>query len=303
MSRRFHTLDVFADKALEGNPLAVVLDSEGLDGKRMQAIAGEFNLSETVFVMPPANPAHSAKIRIFTPSNELPFAGHPTVGTAILLATLKSNGKGSADDAIVVLEEAVGPVRCGVKLKPGKAPFAEFDAPRVAEPAGDPAPLDRLAAALCLAPNEIGFENHKPTRFTAGVPYTFVPVRDLKAMARADVARQYWQEAFGHDAHAAAFLYCRETVQANSDFHGRMFAPQVIAKEDPATGSAVAAFTGVALKFDAPPDGLNKWIIEQGFEMGRPSIIYLEAETKGGKLRTTRIGGHAVLLQSGTIDL
>ncbi|MGE3626114.1 MAG: PhzF family phenazine biosynthesis protein [Hyphomicrobiales bacterium] len=302
MQRRYHVLDVFTGTVLEGNPLAVVLDTEGLDTARMQAIAAEFNLSETVFVMPPENPAHTARIRIFTPANELPFAGHPTVGTAVLLAMQRNNGGSGAEDAIVVLEENVGPVRCGVRLKPGRAPFAEFDAPRLPEAAGEPAPVDRLAAALCLAPNEIGFENHKPTRFTAGAPYTFVPVRNLSVMARADVARQYWQEAFGQDAHAAAYLYCRETASSSAAFHARMFAPLVIAREDPATGSAVAAFAGVAARFDTPPDGLNTWLIEQGFEMGRPSLITLEADTKGGKLKAIRIGGHAVPVMSGNLD-
>lgn len=302
MTRRYHILDVFADTALEGNPLAVVLDSEGLDDGRMQAIAAEFNLSETVFVMPPENPAHTARVRIFTPKNELPFAGHPTVGTAVLLAVQKFNGANTAEEAIIVLEEKVGPIRCGVRLKPGTAPFAEFDAPGLAAPAGDPAPVDRLAAALSLAPNEIGFENHKPSRFSAGVPYTFVPVRDLDVIARAMIARQYWEEAFALDSHAAAYLYCRETVQGSSSFHARMFAPLVIAGEDPATGSAAAAFPGVVAAFDRPPDGMNRWIIEQGFEMKRPSLIHLEAETAAGKVRTTRIGGHAVLVMSGSLE-
>src|SRR5918998_25721 len=129
MQRRYVVLDVFTERALAGNALAVVLDAEGLDGAAMQAIAREFNLSETVFVLPPERPAHSARVRIFTPATELPFAGHPTVGTAICLA-IERFGKNGGQDAVLVLEEGVGPVRCGVKLS-GDSRFAQFDCPKL----------------------------------------------------------------------------------------------------------------------------------------------------------------------------
>lgn len=120
MGRRYFILDVFTNQALAGNPLAVVLDGEGLSDTRMQAIAREFNLSETVFVLPPESPTHSAKLRIFTPAKELPFAGHPTVGTAILLARERFGEIEEDQNAMVVLEEAIGKVRCGVVLKPAQ---------------------------------------------------------------------------------------------------------------------------------------------------------------------------------------
>ncbi len=302
MGRVYHTLDVFTGTPYTGNPLAVVSDAEGLDTAQMQAIAREFNLSETVFVLPAGNPAHTAKVRIFTPSAELPFAGHPTIGAAVLLATLRYENSERPDDAIIVLEEGIGPVRVGVRFGSGEATFAEFDVGKLPEEVGRAAPTDRLAAALGLAPNEIGFENHKPMRFTAGIPFTFVPVRNLAAMGRAVVRNQHWNEAFGSDGHAAAYLYCRETKHKKAAFHARMFAPEMLAGEDPATGSAAAAFPAVIQRFDAPPDGVHTAHLEQGYEMGRPSDVHVEFEVASGKLRAIRVGGHAVQVMRGELD-
>lgn len=302
MTRKFHTFDVFTDTRFAGNPLAIVPDGEGLDTQQMQAIAREFNLSETVFILPPENEAHSARVRIFTPGRELPFAGHPTVGTAILLALHKTGGSDREEDAIIVLEEGVGPVRVGVRLKPGKAPFAEFDVPVLPEDVGEAAPNDRLAAALGLAPNEIGFENHAATQFSSGVSFTFVPVRDLDAIGRAAPQIQHWREAFGGHDHPNAFVYCRQTIHNDAAFHARMFAPTMGIPEDPATGAAAAAFAGVVFRFDAPHDGVHLGIIEQGYEMGRASNIFQELEVEAGKLTKVRIGGHAVHVMEGELE-
>ena len=302
MTRIFHTFDVFTDTRLTGNPLAVLPDAAGLEGEDMQRIAREFNLSETVFVFPPENDAHSARVRIFTPGRELPFAGHPTVGTAILLAMEKMGGNPEREeDAIIVLEEGVGPVRVGVRLRPGDAPYAQFDVPVLPEEAGQAAPNDRLAAALGLAPGDIGFEDHVATGFSSGVPFSFVPVRDLDVIGRAAPQLQHWREAFGNNDHPNVFVYCRQSVHSESKFHARMFAPTMGIPEDPATGAAAAAFAGAVHKFDALPEGLYKGIIEQGFEMGRPSKIFQELEIDGGKLVKVRIGGHAVPMMKGTL--
>ena len=150
MALSYHTLDVFTDRRFGGNPLAVVHDADALDTRQMQTIARELNLSETVFVLKPENPAHSAKVRIFTPGRELPFAGHPTVGTAILLAELRAPFINGERDAIIALEQAIGTVRVGVRLKAGQAPFAEFDAPKLPEKSGTLPARDRLADALGL---------------------------------------------------------------------------------------------------------------------------------------------------------
>ncbi|KAB2913134.1 MAG: PhzF family phenazine biosynthesis protein [Hyphomicrobiaceae bacterium] len=300
----YYVLDVFTDRRLSGNPLAVVLDADGLDGAHMQAIAREFNLSETIFVLKAENPAHTARVRIFTPAAELPFAGHPTVGCAALLAELRWPAVVNGGDAIVVLEEGIGAVRVGVRMRAGAAPFAEFDAAKLPEEiAGALPPAERIGVALGLLPAEIGFENHRPTRFAAGVGFTFVPVASLDAIAKARVVAQHWDGALKGQGLTGAFLYCRRTVHTTSSFHARMFAPDMGIIEDPATGSAAVAFAGVVHRFDALPDGGHKRMIEQGYEMGRPSHIALSLEVGGGKLHAVRIGGHAVRVAEGRIEV
>jgi len=301
MGLAFHTLDVFTEQRFGGNPLAVVHDADGLDTAAMQTIAREFNLSETVFVLKPQNPAHTARIRIFTPAIEMPFAGHPTVGAAALLAELRASpGQG---EAIVVLEEAIGPVRVGVRFSQQGPALAEFDAPRLPEEQGTAPSQEQLAAALGLIPSEIGFENHRPTRFTAGNAFVFVPVSNLEAMAKAHVASTHWSKAFTGQGGVGAFLYTRQVVHTTSAFHARMFAPEHGVAEDPATGSAAAAFAGVVQRFDAPTDGMHRRIIEQGFEMGRPSLIELSLTLEGGRLSAVRISGQTVRVSHGTIEV
>lgn len=296
----FHTLDVFTDQRFEGNPLAVVLEADSLDDARMQAIAREFNLSETVFVRKPENPAHTASVRIFTPVGELPFAGHPTVGTAALLAELRATGLGSTRDALVVLEERIGLVRVGVRMAANQAPFAEFDLPKLPQPSGEATSIEQIAAALDLLTSEIGFANHRPVLYSAGVPYTLVPVASLEAIAKARMNLSAWSAAFGPDRlNAAAYLYCRETLRSSSSLHARMFVPGI--GEDPATGSAAAALAGALARFDTPPDGFHRRVIEQGFEMGRPSLITLSIEMEAQALHNVRIGGHAVRVSEGRL--
>lgn len=301
----YHVVDVFTEERFGGNPLAVVLEADGLDAERMQTIAREFNLPETVFVLKPQNRAHTARVRIFTPMSELPFAGHPTVGAAALLGetrTPAANDNGSGD-ALIVLEENIGTVRVGVRLRPGTAAFAEFDAPRLPQENPNLPQIERLAAALGLIPAEIGFENHRPTRYGVGNEFVFVPIASLDAMEKARVATSHWDAALRDSGAMGAFLYCRQTVHTTSAFHARMFAPHIGIAEDPATGSAAAAFAGVTQRFDELPDGVHKRIIEQGFEMGRRSFIALSLEIAGGKLTMVRIGGHVVSVAQGKLEV
>lgn len=303
MRLSFHTLDVFTTTRFGGNPLAVVLDADALDTAMMQTVAREFNLSETVFVMKPDNPAHSARVRIFTPAAEIPFAGHPTVGTAALLAELRNPAVSGEQDAIIVLEEKIGAVRVGVKLRSGSAALAEFDAPRLPEEEGKSPSQDHLASALGLIPSEIGFENHRPTRYTAGNAFIFVPVATLEAIAKAHVSSAHWATIFTGENMVGAFLYTRQVVHNTSGFHARMFAPHHGVAEDPATGSAAAAFAGVIHRFDEPTEGVHRRIIEQGFEMGRPSLITVSLTVAQGRLCAVRIAGHAVRVSEGTIEI
>jgi trans-2,3-dihydro-3-hydroxyanthranilate isomerase len=303
MQLSFHTLDVFTTTRFGGNPLAVVLDADALDTATMQTVAREFNLSETVFVLKPDNPAHSARVRIFTPAAEMPFAGHPTVGTAALLAELRSPGVSGEQDAIIVLEEKIGPVRVGVKLRGGSATLAEFDAPRLPEEEGRAPSPDRLASALGLIASEIGFENHRPTRYTAGNAFIFVPVATLEAIGKAHIASSHWASAFAGENAVGVFLYTRQAAHTTSAFHARMFAPHHGVAEDPATGSAAAAFAGVIQRFDELTEGVHRRNIEQGFEMGRPSLIMVSLTVDQGRISAVRIAGHAVRVSHGTIEI
>lgn len=296
MSRRFVTLDVFTSTRLAGNPLAVVLDADGLSDVDMLAITREFNLSETVFVFPPAHAAHRARLRIFTPGRELPFAGHPTVGTAVLLSTLDG---GEANE--FVLEEQVGAVPCRVRHGAGGAGHAEFDLPRL--PARETGEGDRhvMADALGLAENDIGFDAWPVESWSAGNPFTFVPLRSLDAIRRCRVDLGKFDEAFGAGGRAAAFVFCREPIDRGNDFHARMFAPGMGPLEDPATGSAVAAFAGYVAAHASYTNGDRVVRVEQGYEMGRPSLIELRITLDGGRVMAASIGGPAVIVSEGTL--
>lgn len=298
--RKYLVYDVFTQARLAGNPLAIVLDADGLDTAAMQRIAREFNLSETTFVTPPQHPAHKAQVRIFTSVYEMPFAGHPTVGTAIALA---EQGAHDGTDQILVLEENIGLLRCAIS-RSGEGTFAEFDLPelpRQLELAIEP---ELVGAALGLGPHEIGFENHRVGLWTAGVPYITVPVAGLDAIGRVKLDNPAWMELSpqrGDGKRASAYVYTRDTVNHDSAFHARMFVPGTPSYEDPATGSAAAAFSGVIARFDSLAEGPTQFWIEQGMEMGRPSRIRLEIDVEGTKMISARIGGHAVKVAEGVL--
>jgi trans-2,3-dihydro-3-hydroxyanthranilate isomerase len=301
MQRDYAIYDVFTDTALAGNPLAVVFDSDGLDDDAMLAIAAEFNLSETVFVLPPDQPAQSVRMRIFMPRGELPFAGHPTVGTAVALA--ERNGVGSELDQLLVLGEKIGNIRAAVRRE-GQIGYAEFDLPRLPELYECDLDKAAVAAALGLDETDIGFENHTVSAWNAGVPYYCVPVHGLEAADKAVFDTALWMALFDEDDPLAVYcpyVYCRDTVFHDCAFHARMFAPHHGINEDPATGSAVAAFAGAIAAFDGLADGPSVFVIEQGVEMGRPSKIRLEMDAKGGVMRSARIGGAAVKVAEGTL--
>jgi trans-2,3-dihydro-3-hydroxyanthranilate isomerase len=296
MRRRFVTLDVFTDKRFAGNPLAVVLEPDGLDDAAMQTVAREFNFPETVFVFPPADRANRAALRIFTPARELPFAGHPTVGTAVLLGRLDGS-----DAAIFTLEEKVGRVPCRVRPTGPDSGRAQFDLPRLPEQVGTLGDHAAIAAALSIDPGDIGFARFTPALWSAGNPFACVPLASLDAIRRCRAVEANWNAAFGTDAHNAAFMFCRQT-EDGSDFHARMFAPRYGIAEDPATGSAVAAFAGLLAAHGGLGDGDHVVRIEQGYEMGRPSLIELSLSVSGGSVTTAAIGGSAVVVMEGAIE-
>jgi trans-2,3-dihydro-3-hydroxyanthranilate isomerase len=298
MPRRFVILDVFTRAPLAGNPLAVVLDAGDLDGGRMQAIAREFNLSETVFVLPPEDGRHRARLRIFTPGRELPFAGHPTVGTAVLLAL----EDGVAEAAAFGLEEGVGVVPCAVSVEGDAGGRARFRLPGLPRVWGEGAQAAEAAWALGLEPPDIGFERHVPSRHSAGVPFDFVPVRSAEAVARARPNAEAFAQVFGAD-HGAVYVYTRATGDAGHGFHARMFAPRLGVAEDPATGAAAAAFAGALMQCEPLGDGEHAIAIAQGCEMGRPSRIELQMVIRDGALASAEIAGDAVVVGEGVLRL
>ena len=303
MARRFHTLDVFTQQKLTGNPLAVVHDAAGLDTAGMLAIAREFNLSETVFVLPDPTAGHRADIRIFTPGGELPFAGHPTVGTAIVLASL--DGLQPGDATSFVLGEKAGPVPCRIRRDAGGRYEASFDAPRLPAPTGPTPDPAQLAGILGLETRDIGFRTHVPSRFGAPVSFCYVPVKTKAAVDSIRVDTRWFGETFEAicEAHPAIFAYCPETVDPAAHFYARMFAPGLGVAEDPATGSAAAAFAGALAIFERLGDGQHDFALEQGFAMGRPSRIDLGIRVADASVATVTIGGGAVVISEGRIDV
>lgn len=295
---RFATYDVFTDTRFAGNPLAVVFEADALSDATMQTIAREFNLSETIFVRAPEYAQHEASVRIFTPTKELPFAGHPTIGCAIALAE-RRHGRDAPSDKILVLEERIGLVRCGVSLHPEQATFAEFSVPKLSEPAGADPSVAAAAKALGLHESDIGFGRYTPALFSAGVPFAMVPLASTDALVRAKPTVHALSSLLGA---TEVFVFARADRDAAYSFNARMFAPEIGIAEDPATGSAAAAFAGALARFEDLPDGWHTMPILQGVEMGRPSLVGLEVQIENSKLAGARIAGKAVKVSEGVLQ-
>jgi trans-2,3-dihydro-3-hydroxyanthranilate isomerase len=298
----FHTLDVFTDRPFGGNQLAVFPEAPELSTAEMQQIATEFNLSETVFVRPPRDPRNTRRLRIFTPAEELPFAGHPTIGTAYLLAALRVvplKGERTA----MVLEEEAGPVQVSVTQRKGRLPFVELAAPAL--PAFGPPPphVTELAAVLNLEPGDLLDRADAPQAASCGVPYLFVPVRDRSVLGRVQIDGGAWRAVLAHYWAPAIYVFCRDPELKGSHLRARMFGPGLGIVEDPATGSAAVAIAGYLAARDSLREGTLRWRIEQGFEMGRPSLLDVEADIRQGKVRQVRVGGTAVRMSEGTLRL
>ncbi|WP_068082513.1 PhzF family phenazine biosynthesis protein [Polycladidibacter stylochi] len=299
MPHKYFILDVFANKYFAGNPLAVVLDCDDLSNDQMQKITHEFNLSETVFVCTPQNPSHTASLRIFTPFEELDFAGHPTVGAAALIA--KQQAQNWPTIAMLTLEEKIGLIRCAVTISKDSEITSEFDIPALPYPAHSFGSNQDIANALGLEPEDITFENHQPRSFSAGLPFVFVPVRNAAILNKIIPNITQWEQAFGACTHNNAFIYTRETLHSECHFQARMLYKGDQIREDAATGSAAAAFSAMINEFDRPLDGAHHYKVEQGIAMQRPAIISLEIDVESNQLKKVRIGGNSVVLASGEL--
>jgi trans-2,3-dihydro-3-hydroxyanthranilate isomerase len=306
MELKFNTLDVFTNKRFGGNPLAVVHDADALTAEQMQTIAREFNLSETIFVMKPADANNTARVRIFFPGGEMPFAGHPTLGCAILLAEMKHK-PGCSFETEIRLEEVAGLVPVKIS-RIGDVPHGLFNAPVVPKKLADGPGKADIAAAVGILPDEIGFDGHAPALIEGGPAFFFAPVSSRRVVEKARPCEPAWSTLMaslgGHEAYVdAVYIYTRGGDGKDASFRSRMFAPGGGIPEDPATGSATALLARQILISDKLKDGKHRFILEQGYEMKRPSDLVLEADVTQGDLVQVRVGGQAVRVSAGVITV
>jgi trans-2,3-dihydro-3-hydroxyanthranilate isomerase len=300
MPHPYLILDVFTDQAFSGNPLAVVLEADDLDDVAMQVIAAEFNLSETVFITEPKGQNADYGLRIFTPKTELPFAGHPTVGAAVALA-LKAGGE-PGKRRRYVLEETVGDVTTDARYDNPVQGSARFFAPKLPEYLGELPELDPIVEALGLKAGDFLQTAVQGGIWSAGVPYAIVPVRFAETMANIRINTVAFEDAFGGDEPIAAFVVAKaSSTEHTTDWRARMFAPNLGLMEDPATGSAAAAFAGLIAEQGGLGDGDHSISLFQGLEMGRPSHIRILLRIEAGKLSELMIGGEAVKVAEGVL--
>ena len=299
-SLNFHTVDVFTTRRFCGNPLAIVPNADDLSGEQMLQITREFNLSETIFVQTPDDPENNAKVRIFFPAGEIPFAGHPTVGCAIFLAERQHTG-GEDFETTIVLEEVAGLVPVEV-IRRGGVSEARFVAPILPAPAKGVLPGPSLCAdALGLAAKDIGFGQHRIGLYEGGPGFLYVPVASRQLLSKAAVHEPAWSrmiEAAGVDC---GYLYT-PGPEPNS-FQSRLFAPAAGIPEDPATGSATAILAGQLHASGALSEGSHHFRLRQGIEMGRPSELKLEVDVSRGALSRVRVAGSSVPVSSGQMNL
>jgi trans-2,3-dihydro-3-hydroxyanthranilate isomerase len=300
-THKFITTDVFTNKRFGGNQLAVFPDASGIDPALYQPIAREFNFSETTFVLPPRDKRHTRHVRIFTPGGELQFAGHPTVGTACVLA---SNGDIALTGAEtkIVLEEGVGPVPVTIRAVNGIPDFAELTVAKLPEYKSGPSAND-LARALSLEPGDVLSGEFSPEAASCGTWFLMVPVRNRAVLAKSRVKLDIFEQVLKGFITDKVFLFCSEPELPGSHFRARMYAPTIGVPEDPATGSASAGFAGYIAKRDKRADGTLKWRVEQGFEMQRPSILDLTVDKKAGEVTSVRVGGNSVLVTKGELTI
>jgi len=300
MQLNFITVDVFTDRRFGGNPLAVVPDGRGLATQQMQSIAAEFNLAEITFVLPPKDPAHTAEIRIFTPRAELPFAGHPNIGTAFVLAQPGSAGGRVVSDPIV-FEEKAGLVKLELIRDWTLVVGARLTAPQPLERSDDIA-LDVVAAAFSIGVGDIETANHRPCIASCGNPLVFAELKTRSALAAAQPRSEVFSEHLRADRVTGILLYAFEQ-QRGVDIQARMFAPLYGIPEDPATGSANAALAGLLASLRSETDLTLQLRIAQGVDMGRPSVLEAAAEKRNGRITEMRIGGRCVAMMRGSLEL
>ena len=300
MKLPFCTVDVFTAHRFGGNPLAVFVDAPELPDELMQSIAREFNLSETVFIVKPRDPRAKRRLRIFTPARELPFAGHPTIGAAQVLVEEGLAGV-SGDSGSFLLEAEVGLLPINVKRQDDGAWFVQLTTATLPQEGPAAPSVVELSKLLNVAESDILQDGDFAQFYSCGVPFLFVPLRNRSVLGRVSIDHALSRKLPGSAGAAQVFAFSYDPERAGSDIRARMFAPAFGIAEDPATGSAAAALAGYLAQRAGKQDGTLRWTIEQGFEMGRPSIIYLETDVAEGAVTAVRVGGTAVRVSDGVL--
>jgi len=300
MSLPFCTVDVFTEHRFGGNPLAVFVDAPELPDELMQSIAREFNLSETVFIVKPRDSRAKRRLRIFTTSRELPFAGHPTIGAAQVLVEQGLAGV-TGDMGSFLFEEGVGLVPINVQRQPDGKWFVQLTTASLPQEGPPAPPVGELAKWLNVSEPDILQERDCAQFYSCGVPFLFVPVRNRSVLERVSVDPAIGRKIRAAAGSAEVFVFCYDPEREGSSIRARMFADGLGITEDPATGSAAAALAGYLARRAGKDEGTLRWTIEQGFEMGRPSLIYLEADMAEGAIAAVRVGGTAVRVTDGTL--
>jgi trans-2,3-dihydro-3-hydroxyanthranilate isomerase len=295
---RYYTCDVFTETRFGGNPLAVLPQADGLSEQQMQQIAREFNFSETAFVFPP-KAGQTRHVRLFTPAREVPFAGHPNVGTAFVLANAGEFGA-IRSSLTVTFEEEAGLVAVTIHEAQGKVAWCELAAPQALS-LGKTIPAPLVASAASLSTEDIVTETHSPLVCSVGLPFVIAELRDRSALARARVHWSGFEALRAESVRPSLYLYARATD--GFDIRARMFAPLSGVPEDPATGSANCALAGLLAHYSGQASGSFSWRIAQGVEMGRPSTLIARAEKTAGVVQATWVGGATVLVSEGILHL
>jgi trans-2,3-dihydro-3-hydroxyanthranilate isomerase len=297
MKYRFYTCDVFTDTRFGGNPLAVLPGAEGLSSQEMQQIAREFNYSESTFVLP-GKQGFTRNVRIFTPSQEVPFAGHPNIGTAFTLASIGELGR--LDDEInIVFEEKAGLVPITIRKVDGEF-WCELKAPEDLS-IGGTVSIDLVASAVSLSPEEIDTGTHPPQVASVGLPFIMLEVKDRTALEKARPYLPAFEEI--HEQGIMPDIHLYTFANDEFDIRTRMFAPLDGIPEDPATGSANCALVAMLSHYRPENGGAFRWRVGQGIEMGRPSLLEARTEKRSGTVTGVWIGGGCVMVAEGYIEV
>lgn len=297
---RYLTLDVFTTAPFGGNQLAVFPDATGIPEELLLPITREFNFSEVTFVYPAKDAAHVRTVRIFTPEKEMPFAGHPTIGTAAAL-TLAEGALGDATSGTLALDLKIGTVPVDVRVEGDRLAWAELSAAKMPEIGPSVPTLNTMAEILSLDAKDLVGGALSPQAVSCGYPFLLVPLKSVDAVQRARVRVDLWEQTLKRSWAPEILVAARDPEQGEQHWRARMFAPGINVPEDPATGSAIAAFGGWLAMKESKADGEFAWTVRQGIEMGRPSLLEVRATKAGGAVTAVKVAGRAVLTGEGRL--